>query len=171
VFPSIQEMENGELKLLSTRDAYNRAIENNNYLKMTPEEAKLFTESGEDENGNLFGYKIGWPLFFNSDIYDYYKDYDLSNINFIKDSQARTENNNIYYNTNEDLIHELWHYLSKNNPNKIYEDFYKDLNDDVIKNLGGDLQFVKRIDGDPGYFYHPSELEARIKAAKYMTPN
>ena len=171
VFPSIQEMENGELKLLSTWDAYNRAIENNNYLKMIPEEAKLFTESGEDENGNLFGYKTGWPLFFNNDIYDYYKDYDLSNINFIKDSQARTENNNIYYNTNEDLIHELWHYLSKNNPNKMYEDFYKDLDDDVIKNLGGDLQFVKRIDGDPGHFYHPSELEARIKAAKYITPN
>ena len=64
VFPSIQEMENGELKLLSSWDAYDRAIENNNYLKMTPEEAKLFTESGEDENGNLFGYKIGWPDFF-----------------------------------------------------------------------------------------------------------
>ena len=64
VFPSIQEMEDGSLKYLSTWDAYNRSIENKNFLKMSPEEAKLFTESGEDENGNLFGYKIGWPEFF-----------------------------------------------------------------------------------------------------------
>ena len=64
VFPSIQEMEDGSLKYLSTWDAYNRSIENKNFLKMSPEEAKLFTKSGEDENGNLFGYKIGWPEFF-----------------------------------------------------------------------------------------------------------
>jgi cell division protein FtsW len=44
--------------------AIERAIKNKNYLLMTPEEAKLFTESGIDENGNLFGYKKGWPEFF-----------------------------------------------------------------------------------------------------------
>lgn len=64
VFPSIQEMEDGNLKYLSLWDAFDRAIEKKNFLKMTPEEAKLFTESGEDENGNLFGYKKGWPKFF-----------------------------------------------------------------------------------------------------------
>lgn len=64
VFPSIQEMEDGNLKYLSLWDAFDRAIEKKNFLKMTPEEAKLFTESGEDEQGNLFGYKKGWPEFF-----------------------------------------------------------------------------------------------------------
>ena len=64
VFPSIQEMEDGNLKYLSLWDAFDRAIEKKNFLKMTPEEAKLFTESGEDEKGNLFGYKKGWPEFF-----------------------------------------------------------------------------------------------------------
>ena len=64
VFPSIQEMEDGNLKYLSVWDAFDRAIEKKNFLKMTPEEAKLFTESGEDEQGNLFGYKKGWPEFF-----------------------------------------------------------------------------------------------------------
>ena len=105
-----------------------------------------------------------------SKVLDYYNGHDLKGVNFIKDSQARAEGNNIYYSNEEDAVHELWHYISKNNPNKMYEDFYKNLNDDVITSLGGDLQFVKRIDGDPGHFYHPSELEARIKAAKFMTP-
>ena len=57
-------MEDGNLKYLSLWDAFDRAIEKKNFLKMTPEEAKLFTESGEDEKGNLFGYKKGWPEFF-----------------------------------------------------------------------------------------------------------
>ena len=31
---------------------------------MSKDEAKLFTESGEDKDGNLYGYKAGWPEFF-----------------------------------------------------------------------------------------------------------
>jgi hypothetical protein len=42
-------MEDGNLKYLPLWDAFDRAIEKKNFLKMTPEEAKLFTESGEDE--------------------------------------------------------------------------------------------------------------------------
>jgi hypothetical protein len=51
----------------------------------------------------------------------------------------RTEGNTIYISNDEDAIHELWHYLSKNSPNEVYKDFYHDLNDDKIVNMGGDL--------------------------------
>ena len=42
------------------------------------------------------------------------------------------------------------------------------LDDERIKSLGGDLDFVKRM-GDPSIFYHPSEIESRVKAAKYKS--
>ena len=48
------------------------------------------------------------------DVYDFYKDYDLSNINIIKGDKAKTEGNNIYITNDEDLVRELWHYLSQN---------------------------------------------------------
>ena len=64
VYPRIQEVD-GELKYFQNwREALDNALKNNNILKMTLEEAKLFSESGEDEQGNLFGYKVGWPQFF-----------------------------------------------------------------------------------------------------------
>jgi hypothetical protein len=64
---------------------------------MTPEEAKLFTESGEDENGNLFGYKIGWPDFFknsqkNNDTEKYPQEY-LEFKNSLPDNQKNTPEN------------------------------------------------------------------------------
>ena len=64
VYPRIQEVD-GELKYFQNwREALDNALKNNNILRMTLEEAKLFSESGEDEQGNLFGYKVGWPQFF-----------------------------------------------------------------------------------------------------------
>jgi hypothetical protein len=64
---------------------------------MTPEEAKLFTESGEDENGDLFGYKVGWPeFFFPEDLSEYpeeYRKFKLSlprNQKFTPESEYRT---------------------------------------------------------------------------------
>ena len=103
------------------------------------------------------------------EVYNFYKDYDLSNIEFITDESPRTEGNKLYISNDEDAVHELWHYLSNNQPNDIYKDYYDRLDDDRIIELGGDLQFVKRFENDPGHFYHPSELEARIKAAKFKT--
>ena len=99
----------------------------------------------------------------------YFKDYDLSNVEFIMDKSPRTEGNKLYISNDEDAVHELWHYLSNNQPNEVYKDYYDRLNDNRIIELGGDLQFVKRFENDPGHFYHPSELEARIKAAKFKT--
>ena len=104
-----------------------------------------------------------------SKIKEYYKDYNLDNINFIYDESPRVEGNNLYVKTDEDAIHELWHFLSQNKPNEKYKEFYDNLNDDRITELGGDLNFVKRHEGDPGHFYHPSELEARIMAAKFKS--
>lgn len=64
VFPSIQEI-NGELKRFTDPfEALDSAKKNNNFLIMSKDEAKLFTESGEDKDGNLYGYKAGWPEFF-----------------------------------------------------------------------------------------------------------
>lgn len=101
-------------------------------------------------------------------VIDFYKDYDLSGVNFIIDDNPRTEGNNLYIKDDEDAIHELWHYISQNKPNEQYKEWYDDLDDNKIEQFGGNLQFVKRT-GDPSEFYNPSELEARIKAALYKT--
>lgn len=53
VIPRIQEI-NGKLKFLSHKDAVDRALKTNNYLKLTPEEAIDFAKN----------YKQGWPDFF-----------------------------------------------------------------------------------------------------------
>jgi hypothetical protein len=63
VYSQIQENDKGNLFDYGDA-ALDRALKNKNYLIMTPEEAKLFTESDEDSEGNLFGYKKGWPEFF-----------------------------------------------------------------------------------------------------------
>ena len=79
------------------------------------------------------------------------------------------DNNIIYYTDDEALEHERFHanpdleYLEKLKP------FYENLNDNKITWLGGDLNFVKRLDNDPGHFYNPVEIGARVKAAKSKT--
>lgn len=60
IYPRIQEVD-GELRFFNGSDAYDRAIENKNYLIMTPEEAKLFF--AEDPKYGT-AYKSGWPQFF-----------------------------------------------------------------------------------------------------------
>jgi hypothetical protein len=114
-------------------------------------------------------FKKGGKSKLSKTVLDFYKDYDLSGVNIEMSDSPRTEGNTIYISDDEDAIHELWHYLSNNQPNEVYKDYYDSLNDDRIIELGGDLQFVKRFENDPGHFYHPSELEARIKAAKFKT--
>lgn len=60
IYPRIQEVDK-ELKFFNSSDAYDRAMENKNYLIMTPEEAKLFF--AEDPKYGT-AYKSGWPQFF-----------------------------------------------------------------------------------------------------------
>lgn len=63
IYPRIQEMEDGNLKFLSGDEAYERAVENDNILIMSPTEAKLFF-SKVDPPFNT-AYKLGWPEMFN----------------------------------------------------------------------------------------------------------
>lgn len=104
------------------------------------------------------------------DAIDFYKNlgYTPQNYKFIKSSDLRTEGNKLYVNTDEDAVHELWHFISKNIPDERFQEFYKDLSDSKISELGGDLKFVNRT-GNPQEFYDPSELLARLFAAKYKT--
>lgn len=60
IYPRIQEVD-GELQFLNGQDAYKRALENKNYLIMSPEEAKIFFAE-DKEYGTA--YKSGWPQFF-----------------------------------------------------------------------------------------------------------
>ena len=54
-------MEDGSLKFLSTEDAYKRAMDNKNVLKMSQEEAEIFF--AEDPEYRT-AYKRVWPEFF-----------------------------------------------------------------------------------------------------------
>ncbi len=60
VFSRIMENDSGDLQLYNIEEAIAKALQDNNYLKMTPEEAKIFTESPDTTKG----YKMGWPEFF-----------------------------------------------------------------------------------------------------------
>lgn len=104
------------------------------------------------------------------DAIDFYKNlgYTPQNYEFIKSSDLRTEGNKLYVNNDEDAVHELWHFISKNIPDERFQEFYKDLSDSRISELGGDLKFVNRT-GNPQEFYDPSELLARLFASKYKT--
>ena len=104
------------------------------------------------------------------DAIDFYKNlgYNPQNYEFIKSSDLRTEGNKLYVNNDEDAVHELWHFISKNIPDERFQEFYKDLSDSKISELGGDLKFVNRT-RNPQEFYDPSELLARLFAAKYKT--
>lgn len=63
IYPRIQEMEDGSLKFLSSQEAVDRAIENNNILIMSPTEAKLFFSKVDPPYNTA--YKLGWPEMFN----------------------------------------------------------------------------------------------------------
>lgn len=99
---------------------------------------------------------------------DYYKGHNLDGVTVINDNSPRTEGSTIYSPSDEFTVHELWHYLSQNRPNESLKEFYDSLDDSKLKQFGADLNFVKRT-GDPSDFYNPSELEARLKAAKFMS--
>ena len=66
IFPNIQERDDKQLfRYTDFRQALNNALKNKNVLWVNSEdEAKLFTESKELENGEFSGYKSGWQEFF-----------------------------------------------------------------------------------------------------------
>lgn len=66
IYPRIQEMEDKNLKFLSGNEAYKRAVENKNFLMMSPKEADIFF-APDNEYGTA--YKRGWPNMFKSSIW------------------------------------------------------------------------------------------------------
>ena len=60
IYSEIQEDSNGNLKQYSSREAIDNALKNKDYLIMSPEEAKIFTDSPD----TTMGYKSGWKEFF-----------------------------------------------------------------------------------------------------------
>ena len=79
------------------------------------------------------------------------------------------DSDTIYYTNDEDLVHEGFHARPDSVLLEQLKPYYENLNDEKIQNFGGNLQFVKRFEGDPGHFYSPEELGARISAAKFRT--
>ena len=85
------------------------------------------------------------------------------------ESFTDVDNKIIYYTSPEFAYHEAYHAIGDNQDfeNK-YSEFFHNLNDGRIQELGGDLNFVKRFENDPGHFYNPSEVLARVMASNYM---
>lgn len=88
IFPHIQERDDKQLfRYTDFRQALDNALKNKNILWVDSEdEAKLFTESKELENGKFSGYKSGWsdyfkqkPKFYNGGKTEESKEKPLSN--------------------------------------------------------------------------------------------
>lgn len=88
IFPNIQERDDKQLfRYMDFRQALDNALKNKNVLWVDSEdEAKLFTESKELENGEFSGYKSGWsdyfkqkPKFYNGGKTEESKEKPLSN--------------------------------------------------------------------------------------------
>ena len=67
IFPMIQEENKGNLvRYTNWKEAYGNAFKNKNGLYVdTKDEAEVFTVSGQNDDGTFYGYKAGWPEFFN----------------------------------------------------------------------------------------------------------
>ena len=93
---------------------------------------------------------------------------------YVVDDNPRTdlENGIIYYNTPESKIHEYYgHYNPDQELINALLEYYQDLDDEKLQQMGADLDFVKRVENDPNYFYNPEELLARLQASRYMLGN
>lgn len=64
--------------------------------------------------------------------------------------------------------HEMFHARPNTQLLESLKPYYHNLNDDVLKQMGADLSFVKRFNNDPGHFYSPEELGARVVSASEM---
>lgn len=94
VYPNIQEGNDGNLvRYNDSRDAINNALRNNDVLWLNSQnEAELFTNSGQLDDGTLYGYKIGWPDFFNQSPSKFQKG---GSINVIPDGALHARKHNM----------------------------------------------------------------------------
>ena len=102
---------------------------------------------------------------------------DITNIHRGRPKYAKSKE--AYYDKDTDTVfapdstgefyhHEMFHARPDTALLNALRPYYENLNDERIAMMGGDVQFVKRIDGDPGHFYSPEEVGARIAAASKM---
>lgn len=113
-------------------------------------------------------------ILISQDNVEAFKDGGKPEPNWIKADEARTEGDTIYYTDDESKDHEYYgHYAPDQEALERLRPFYENLNDDKLKNeFGTDLDFVKRLDGDPGYFFSPEEVLARVSAAsRFLSKN
>ena len=161
VYPEIQEID-GQLVDLSgnPEKAWKSAIEHKDYIYFPSNDAAdWFTK-------NYKKYYRGFdktPQTFKQGGKSEYKKVKSDKAYYDKDSDT------VYYTNDEDLIHEEFHARPDSVLLEQLKPYYENLNDEKIQNFGGNLQFVKRFEGDPGHFYSPEELGARISAAKFRT--
>lgn len=73
--------------------------------------------------------------------------------------------------TGEFYHHEMFHARPDTALLDSLKPYYDNLNDQRLSELGADLQFVKRLENDPGHFYSPEELGARVTSASKMLKN
>ena len=97
IYPKIQETSNGDLIRYPSdkwKEAVDNAYKNKNGLFFnTEEEAKLFTESGENPDGTFYGYKLGWPEFFKQSLIN--KHQNGGSINVIPDGALHARKHNM----------------------------------------------------------------------------
>ena len=107
VYPMIQEIR-GKLRLFNDpSEAYKNAKASNNVLKFnSEEEAKLFAESGIDDNGEYYGYKLGWPDFFNTSPVGIEEDYSIDRFKDGGKTKEELETPEIEETTQKNLIPE-----------------------------------------------------------------
>lgn len=157
VYPEVQEID-GEL-IDFTHPSHRRsegidsAIERRDTVRMTPEQAEWFTTH----------YKEYYPEFQTGGVV---------NPKFKKSQNAYYDpNTNTVFapdSTGEFYLHEMFHARPDTKLLQALKPYYHNLNDDVLKQFGADLSFVKRINNDPGHFYSPEELGARVVSANQM---
>lgn len=84
----------------------------------------------------------------------------------VKSDQAYydKDTNTIYYTNKESKRHEMAHAHPNQELIEYLRPYWENLTDEKITELGGNLDFVKRFEGDPGHFFSPEEIAARIEA-------
>lgn len=158
VYPEVQEIDGELIDFTNPRyrrsEGINSAIERRDTVRMTPEQAEWFTTH----------YKDYYPAFQTGGV--------VNNPKFQESQSA-------YYDPNTDTVfapdasgefyhHEIFHARPNRQLLNDLKPYYHNLNDKVLKELGADIAFVKRFNNDPGHFYSPEELGARVVAANNM---
>ena len=149
-----------ELKLGGYIRIFNEEKDCWTYTKNSQKREQLVEDKGEQVIDSF--QKGGKPKKVKSDQSYYDSETDTIYYSGEKRKDRKESYKHEYVHSRPDEYSELFDYLKP---------YYENLNDDKISELGGNLEFVKRFNGDPNHFYNPEELVARMVAASYRTRN